>query len=73
MHAYVAWSLYHQCNIATVHAIEMVQRHADRYALSNYDRYASASDACAWMAYFREKTQHPENRYDVQNYEQLST
>ena len=34
MHAYVAWSLYHQCNIATVHAIEMVQRHAARYALT---------------------------------------
>jgi len=37
----VAWSPYHQCN---VHAIEMVQRHAARYVLSKFDRYASVSD-----------------------------
>ena len=37
----VAWSPYHQCNI---HAIEMMQRHAARYALNNYDRHASVSE-----------------------------
>ena len=41
-YACVAWSPYHLCNI---HAIEiMVQRHAARYALNNYDRYASVSE-----------------------------
>ena len=66
-YACVAWSPYHQCNI---HTIEMVQRHAARYALNNYDRYTTVSEA--WMAYFREQTQHPENCHDVQNYEQVS-
>ena len=40
-YACVAWSPYHQCNI---HAIEMVQRHAARYALNNCNRYASVSE-----------------------------
>ena len=41
-YAYVAWSPYHLCHI---HAIEiMVQRHTARYALNNYDRYASVSE-----------------------------
>ena len=40
-YACVAWSPYHQCNI---HAIEMVQRHAARYALNNCNKYASVSE-----------------------------
>jgi len=36
--ACVFWSPYHQCNL---HAIEMIQRHAARYVLNKFDRYAS--------------------------------
>ena len=31
-------------HLCTIHAIEMVQRHAARYALNNYNRYTSVSD-----------------------------
>jgi len=47
-YACVAWSPYHQCN---VHAIEMVQRHAARYALSKFDRYASVSDMISLLGW----------------------
>jgi len=39
--ACVAWSPYQQCNIQ---AIEMIQRHAARFALNKFDRYASVTE-----------------------------
>ena len=37
----VAWSPYHQCSIQ---AIEMVQRHAARFALNKFGRYANVTE-----------------------------
>ena len=75
-YACVAWSPYHQCNI---HAIEilMVQGHASRYALNNYDqyRYASVSEMISELGWPTLESRRSILRtvmIDVQNYEQVS-